>query len=130
MTNKEFYFDKLLAVVLKGNCDALYRMVYGKSCTGFSCRDCEFGITKESEIENILQWLNAEYEEPEPPLLENGDGLKPGDWIVVRYDDDEPWTKVQFLAYIDGVFYTREPLIGGAFKIMAYRQARLPMESE
>lgn len=55
MTNKGFYGDKLLAVVLKGNCDVLYRMVHGKSCTGLSCRDCEFGITKESEIENVLQ---------------------------------------------------------------------------
>lgn len=74
-----------------------------------------------------VKWLFTEYE---PPLLENGDGLKPGDWIMARYDDDAPWTKTQFLAYIDGMFYTREPLIGGAFKLAVYYQARLPEDGE
>ncbi len=74
-----------------------------------------------------LSWLFSKYE---PPLLENGDALKPGDWIMVKDDDDEPWTNVQFLAYIDGVFYTREPLLGGTFKIKAYLQACLLMEGE
>lgn len=132
MTNKEFYGDKLLAVVLKGNCDALYRMVHGKSCTGLSCRDCEFGITKESEIENVLQWLNAEHEEP--PLLENGDELKPGDWIMVKIFEDEEWVKRQFAFFHDGWFYY---LRGGSnfaqlhlYGLLRSEQARLPMEGE
>lgn len=127
MTNKEFYWNKLLTIVIwnQHQCQLLHEMVFGKSCLGKNCGECEF-----STAENIENWLNAEHVEPEPPLLENGDELKPGDWIMVRYDDDEPWTKIQFLAYIDGVFYTREPLIGGTFKVMVYRQARLPMEGE
>lgn len=124
MTNKEFYGDKLLAVGLKGNCDALYRMVHGKSCTGLSCRDCEFGITKESEIENVLQWLNAEHEES--PLLENGDGLKPGDWIMVR--DTDIWRKRQFIGYFDGQFYAKNPLYNNS--AAGWPQARLPEEGE
>lgn len=133
MTNKEFYWDRLLAVVLKGNCDALYRMVHGKSCTGLSCRDCEFGITKESEIENVLQWLNAEHEEP--PLLENGDGLKPGDLIMVRASEDFNWCKRQFMCYFNHSFYcvnnieqTMDEYI--IFNASSWRQARLPMEGE
>lgn len=127
MTNKKFYSDKLLAIVIwnQNQCQLLHEMVFGKTCLGKNCNDCEF-----STVENIEKWLNAEHEEPEPPLLENGDDLKTGDWIMVRYDDDEPWTKIQFLAYIDGMFYTREPLIEGTFKIMVYYQARLPMEGE
>lgn len=82
----------------------------------------------EACLKASLNWLLKEYE---PPLLENGDDLEPGDWIMVRYDDDdEPWTKTQFLAYIDGMFYTREPLNGRAFKLAVYYQARLPMEGE
>ena len=34
-------------------------------------------------VESIENWLNAEHKEP--PLLKNGDGLKPGDWIMVRF---------------------------------------------
>lgn len=125
MTNKEFYGDKLLAVALKDNCTNLHKLAFGEKCSAKTCMDCEFW-----NADRIVAWLNAEHVEPELPLLENGDGLKPGDWIMVRYDDDEPWTKIQFLAYIDGVFYTREPLIGGTFKVMVYQQARLPMDGE
>lgn len=125
MTNKEFYFDKLLAIALSFGCQKLIRLIYGEECNGKGCDDCEF-----NRLEDIESWLNAEYVEPDPSLLENGDGLKPGDWIMGRYDDDAPWTKTQFLAYIDGVFYTREPLNGGAFKFAVYYQARLPMEGE
>ena len=133
MTNKEFYGDRLLAVVLKGNCDALYRMVHGKSCTGVSCGDCEFGITKESEIEKVLKWLNAEHVEPEPPLLENGDGLKPGDWIMVRDRDDQKWAKCTFICYLDGRFWTTPtegPYLLDQLLISGWKQARLPMEDE
>lgn len=126
-TNKEFYGDKLMAAALyRGDgCRVVHELKYGKSCYGKACCNCDIYTT-----EGVLEWLNAEHGEPEPPLLENGDGLKPGDWVMVRYDDDAPWTKTQFLAYIDGVFYTREPLNGGTFKLAVYYQARLPMEGE
>lgn len=101
MTNKEFYGDKLLAIALEENCHKLHIAVYDESCLGRKeCEDCEF-----SSNERILQWLNAEYEKPEPPLLENGDGLNPGDWIMVRDCDGERWGKRQFLFYYNGRFY-------------------------
>lgn len=134
MTNKGFYGDKLLAVALKGNCYKFYKMVHGKGCAGLKCKDCEFGETKESEIENILQWLNAEHEEPEPPLLENGDDLKTGDWIMVRNENSDEWSKRQFMCYFQSLnrpFVTLEEMSSWYLgKHECWEQARLPMEGE
>lgn len=137
MTNKEFYGDKLLAVALEKNCYALYEMVHGEECTVVSCRDCEFWAMKEGEYEQILQWLNAEHEEPEPPLLKNGYGLKPGDWIMVKDKEEEPdeWAKRAFVCFYGGVFWTIANGYGferflGNHLIMSWDQARLPMEGE
>ena len=127
MTNKEFYGDKLLAVVLADTCGRLHRAVHGESCAGKDCNDCEFNT-----IEDIENWLNAEHEEPEPPLLENGDGLKPGDWIMVRNGDGVSWRKRQFMCYFDNRFYCFKP--HSQFKnecdCVMWLQARLPMEGE
>lgn len=100
MTNKEFYSDKLMAVALGVCCIDLYVAIKGESCADKSCSECEF-----SGDERILQWLNAEYEEPEPPLLENGDGLKTGDWIMVKHYKHDTWKKRQFLCYWNGRFF-------------------------
>lgn len=127
MTNKEFYFDKLLAVALENACRKLRTAVYGESCAEKSCYDCEFYTVK-----NVEKWLNAEYEEPEPPLLENGDGLKPGDWIMVRDEFDDSWKKRAFVAYYDRRFIA----VRGGYKIGEHneveyaRQARLLEEGE
>lgn len=81
----------------------------------------------------LVDWLFEEYE---PPLLENGDGLKPGDWIMVRNSDEDKWSKEQFLfyypysssdrnfacAYHDGVI--------GDGDYFTWKQARLPEEGE
>lgn len=133
MTNKEFYGDKLLAVTLKANCHILYRMVHRKGCTGLFCEDCEFDETKESEIEKILQWLNAEHKEPEPPLLENGDGLKPGDWIMVRQDFGEEWLRVKFAFFNNYFFYAiseNASFDRDTMCLYRWQQARLPEEGE
>lgn len=74
-------------------------VVHGKNCGGKNCEDCEF-----STVESIENWLNAEHKEPEPPLLENGDDLKPGDWIMVRDLDGDSWVKRQFMCYYRGKF--------------------------
>lgn len=100
MTNKEFYGDKLLAIALESTCGTFHRVVHGKNCGGKSCEDCEF-----STVESIENWLNAEHVKPEPPLLENGDGLEPGDWIMVKEPGDEVWVKKIFAYYYDGHFY-------------------------
>lgn len=127
MTNKEFYGDKLLAIALKDNCHELQIAVYDESCVGKKkCENCEFNTIK--DIEN---WLNAEYVKPEPSLLKNGDGLKPGDQIMVRNSKNDNWGKRQFAYYFDGAFYCaphRTNLSSGL--IVKWDQARLPMEGE
>lgn len=130
MTNKEFYGDKLLAVALENACRKLRKAVYGESCVEKSCYDCEFYTVK-----NVENWLNAEYEEPETPLLENGDSLQPGDWIMVRDNEDCNWYKRQFMCYFNHSFYcvnnieqTMDEYI--IFNASSWAQARLPMEGE
>ena len=127
MTNKEFYSEKLLAVALENACATFHRVVHGKNCGGKNCEDCEF-----SSVESIENWLNAEHVKPEPPLLKNGDGLNPGDWIMVRDNNGQEWAQATYLFYfnetfycVDGVRYIAE---GGIF--VNWRQARLPEEGE
>lgn len=76
-----------------------------------------------------VKWLFSEYE---PPLLENGDGLKPGDWIMVRDGDGVSWRKRQFMCYFDNRFYCFKP--HSQFKnecdCVMWAQARLPEEGE
>lgn len=131
MTNKEFYFDKLLAVALENGCGRLHRAIHGESCLNKKdCEDCEFNT-----IEDIENWLNAEHVEPEPPLLENGDGLKPGDWIMVRDEDEEIWFKNRFVCYHNSTFFVVDDNRNDDFNengtnITGWEQARLPMEGE
>ena len=54
----------------------------------------------------VLDWLFSEYE---PQLLENGDGLKPGDWIMVRDVDSQSFVRRQFLYFFDGKFICSAP---------------------
>lgn len=105
MTNKEFYSEKLLAIALGDFCHELHVAFYDESCIERKkCEDCEF-----SGNERILQWLNAEHIKPEPPLLKNGDGLKPGDWIMVRDIDSQSFVRRQFLYFFDGKFICSSP---------------------
>ena len=127
MTNKEFYDDMLLAIILDDNCPELHKAVYGENCMlSKNCKDCEF-----YNIESIENWLNAEHVETEPPLLENGDGLKPGDLIMVRDHEDQTWVKCTFICYLDGRFWITQaegPYLLGQLLISGWKQARLPME--
>lgn len=125
MTNKEFYSDKLLAIVLDDNCHTLHIAVYDESCLGRKkCEDCEFHT-----IEGMCEWLNAEHKEL--PLLEDGDGLNPGDWIMVRDVDSQSFVKRQFLYFFGGKFVcsapNHTPLEGFA---EPWGQARLLEEGE
>ena len=104
MTNKEFYSEKLLAVALENACGTFHRVVHGKNCSGKNCEDCEF-----STVESIENWLNAEHVKPEPPLLKNGDGLNPGDWIMVRDVDSQSFVRRQFLYFFGGKFICSSP---------------------
>lgn len=77
---------------------------------------------------DALNWLFSEYE---PPLLENGYGLKPGDWIMVRGYVVDKWVKRQFAYYFEGVFYcaafSTDP---SSNVIVGWEQARLPEEGD
>ena len=128
MTNKEFYFDKLLAVALENACGTFHRVVHGKNCEGKNCEDCEF-LT----VESIENWLNAEHVKPEPPLLKKGDDLKPGDWVMVRNDEDACWVKRRFMCYYEGTFITADAKSDSFFNHGTHsdwKQARLPEEDE
>lgn len=133
MTNKEFYRDELMAIALEPKCYSLYKMVHGEGCTALSCRDCEFGYTEEAEegeIKKILQWLNAEHEEPETPLLENGDVLNPGDWLEIEDDNDGRWYKGRFIGYLDGRFYVKHEGDQNLFGVSSSVHARLLEDGE
>lgn len=99
----------------------------GKSCANTPCSECR---------EDSINWLCEEYK---PQFLKNGDGLKPGDWIMVRDEDDQIWKKERFLSFANGSFYCIKSLFGshdgktnrdlyGEF--VCYRQARLPGDGE
>lgn len=76
----------------------------------------------------LVDWLFKEYE---LPLLENGDSLKPGDWIMVRDVDSQSFVRRQFLYFFDGKFVcsapNSTPLEG--FR-ESWKQARLPEDGE
>ena len=127
MTNKEFYKDKLLAAALTKNdgCQLVHELEHGKSCYGLACFDCELHT-----IEGMCEWLNAEHREP--PLLENGDGLKPGSRIMVRNDDKESWTKQVFMCFIYGYFVCvcDKEYVGHDGNYKLWKQARLSEDGE
>ena len=81
----------------------------------------------------LVDWLFEEYE---PPLLENGDGLKPGDWIMVRNDDDSViWYKNRFVCYYNATFFVVDDIENDNFNengtnITGWKYARLPEDGE
>ena len=91
-----------------------------KDCGNCECDAC---------MRESFRWLFSEHE---PPLLENGDGLKPGDWIMVRNGDGVPWRKRQFMCYFNNRFYCFKP--HSQFKnecdCVMWAQARLLEEGE
>lgn len=98
--------------------------VYTNCCPGKerNCCACK---------EETFAWLFQEYN---PSLLKNGDGLKPGDWIMVKIFEDGEWAKRQFAFFHDGWFYY---LRGGnnfaqlhLYGLLRSVQARLPEEGE
>ena len=78
----------------------------------------------------LVDWLFEEYE---PPLLENGDGLKPGDWIMVRQYPGEEWKRLKFVLFDHDFFYALcegEHLDKDYIAISRWQQARLPEDGE
>lgn len=86
------------------------------------CYDC---------MKETMAWLYEKADEPK--LLKNGDGLKPGDWIMVRDRESDEWRKKQFVFCHNGWFYCL--LEGNNFaqinlQTIRYEQARLPEKGE
>lgn len=116
--------DKFREEILSGDREEIMCRIaalrgHEEECSGYYCNECEA---------NSIYWLCAEYE---PPLLKNGDGLKPGDKIMVKDPVDDKWIKRQFAYYFDSVFYCAalgaDPSCG---IVIPWEQARLPKEGE
>lgn len=86
-----------------------------ESCERTNCGSC---------VLNSLFWLVKKYE---PPLLKNGDGLKPGDEIMVRDRECTPWGKSRFVGYFNRLFFVTTPIDDHAY---GWRYARLPEKGE
>lgn len=96
-----------------------------EKCKRAKCEEC---------LKNSLRWLFSEYE---PPLLENGDDLKPGDWIMVSDDDDcsVTWYKNRFVCYYNATFFVVDDNGNDSFNengtnITGWKYARLPEDGE
>ena len=93
MTNREAYKDKLdgmLAMILA--------VAKGKPvlCDDMSCRECDFKGSCMGRKDAVLNWLNAEYQEP--PV----DWSKvPIDTPVLVSDDGEKWHKRYYAGVCD-----------------------------
>lgn len=133
MLNVDKYRDELLEEMgnrrekVEGNCD--------DNCSGVeiyfrSIEDVKrrHGGGYSALFSDDVKWLFSEYE---PPLLENGDGLKPGDWIMVKDPDNEVWVKKIFAYYYDGRFYCANDIAFFKNGLLVNRtKARLPVEGE
>lgn len=106
------------------------RMCLEKTNSGYVdvATELDWLFSNSVDAATSIDWLFSEYKSP---LLKNGDGLKPGDWIMVRVGEGAEWQKRQFLFYYDGLFYCE--IEGGKIthgKYTAWPQARLPEEGE
>lgn len=129
MLNVDKYREEIfeeIEIAMKGSSPVPIVLAVSRVHNRHTGEKCDF-------FEPELEWLFSEYE---PPLLKNGDGLKPGDWIMVKIfeDEDGEWVKRQFAFFHDGWFYY---LRGGSnfaqlhlYGLLRSEQARLPEEGE
>lgn len=125
MLNVDKYREEIfeeIEIAMKGSSPAPIVLAVSRVHNRHTGEKCDF-------FEPELEWLFSEYE---PPLLKNGDGLKPGDWIMVKESGDgDCWGKRQFLFYYNGRFYCElvdNPIGNGEY--VSWKQARLPEEGE
>lgn len=130
MLNFDKYREKLLEEIACGKNGKFGKGADYLDCFAIAIRAARNinGDKFPTSLNDDIAWLFSEYE---PPLLENGDGLKPGDWIMVRDCDGERWVKRQFLFYYNGRFYCElaDNSIGGG-EYVSWAQARLPEDGE
>lgn len=94
---------------------------------GFSGATAICTVADVNDYRKALEWAISEYN----PCLKNGDGLKPGDWIMVSLHGKE-FTKRQFLFFHDDMFYTtvNDAVLGCFGDYMAWDYAHLPEDGE
>lgn len=119
MLNAEKYRDEILR---KAMCNFTKKNCFSPYC------DALENVSKKTTCEAAVEWLFSEYE---PDFLKNGDGLKPGDWIMVKQDKRSDYEKRAFAYYYDGLFYC-VPFLdkleeGNCF---GWKYARLPEDGE
>ena len=125
MLNVDKYREEIfeeIKIAMKGSSPAPIVLAVSRVHNRHTGEKCDF-------FEPELEWLFSEYE---PPLLKNGDGLKPGDWIMVRDGDGVSWRKRQFMCYFDNRFYCFKPhsQFKNEWDCVMWAQARLPEEGE
>ena len=127
MLNVDKYREEIfeeIEIAMKGSSPAPIVLSVSRVHNRHTGEKCDF-------FEPELEWLFSEYE---PPLLKNGDGLKPGDWIMARNNEDEEWVKRQFAFFHEGWFYCLH--CGSNFAqlhleiLIRCEQARLPENGE
>ena len=102
MLNVDKYREEIfeeIEIAMKGSSPAPIVLAVSRVHNRHTGEKCDF-------FEPELEWLFSEYE---PPLLKNGDGLKPGDWIMVRDVDSQSFVRRQFLYFFDGKFICSAP---------------------
>lgn len=125
-SKKMLNFDKYRDVILSHGPDEVtchdIAALRGRpeKCNGIFCGECN---------SNNYKWLFSEYK---PPLLQNGDSLKPGDEIMVRHYAKDAWKKRVFMCYYAGMFYVTTDMATAANMktCEVFTQARLPKEGE
>lgn len=122
---KMLNFDKYREAIMSEDVDTNELDCHIAALRGIKdCGNCECDAC----MRESFRWLFSEYE---PPLLKNGDGLKPGDWIMVRDVDSQSFVRRQFLYFFDGKFIcsapNHAPLEGFG---EPWAQARMPEDGE
>ena len=126
MLNIDKYRDGIIEAVKDDDIRTLCSTKDIKMVVGMKIDCCKPCNTCRNEL---MRWLFSEYE---PPLLKNGDGLKLGDWIMVRDNDNQGWCKSVFLFYLNGEFYCVDgcDYIPKDGYFVNWKQARLPEDGE
>lgn len=123
MLNIDKYREEIMSKVA----DAARLDCYIASLRGVGIETCGKSPCKMC-MRASFEWLFSEHE---PPLLENGDGLKPGDWIMVRNYETQSFVKRQFLYFYENRFFTtRENHTPFDNQTEWYMQAYLPEDDE
>lgn len=130
MLNFDKYREEIfeeIEIAMKGSSPAPIVLAVSRVHNRHTGEKCDF-------FEPELEWLFSEYE---PPLLENGDDLNPGEWIMVSDDDDcsVTWYKNRFVCYYNATFFVVDDNGNDSFNengtnITGWKYARLPEDGE